>query len=155
MDLNSITSFIQLLSSFLVSLTALAGVVIGIIRPIRRWFVGLFRSYSNKDIDDKISKIEVFVASVKEELKTKFDRDAAEQHLTKEAIKAMLRNQMLSSYNRSEERGYIGDWDRDNFEQLFKIYTELGGNSYMHTVHEKVLMMPRVPKTRKKSNKKK
>jgi hypothetical protein len=123
--------------------------------------VNLFRAYSNKDTNERVDKIETnvakistFIDTVGEKLKVKFERDAAEQKLTKEAIKAMLRNQMLGSFNRSEERGYIGDWDRDNFEQLFSIYTELGGNSYMHTVHEKVLRMPRVPKTKKKTKKK-
>jgi hypothetical protein len=161
MDLATVTSYIQLLSAFLVSITAFVAALIGIIKPVRRWFVNLFRAYSNKDTNERVDKIETnvakistFIDTVGEKLKVKFERDAAEQKLTKEAIKAMLRNQMLGSFNRSEERGYIGDWDRDNFEQLFSIYTELGGNSYMHTVHEKVLRMPRVPKTKKKTKKK-
>ena len=161
MDLSTVTSYIQLLSAFLVSITAFVAALIGIIKPVRRWFVNLFRAYSNKETNERVDKIETnvdkistFIDTVGDKLKVKFERDAAEQKLTKEAIKAMLRNQMLGSFNRSEERGYIGDWDRDNFEQLFSIYTELGGNSYMHTVHEKVLRMPRVPKTRKKTKKK-
>ena len=161
MDLSTVTSYIQLLSAFLVSITAFVAALIGIIKPVRRWFVNLFRAYSNKETNERVDKIETnvdkistFIDNVSEKLKVKFESDAAEQKLTKEAIKAMLRNQMLGSFNRSEERGYIGDWDRDNFEQLFSIYTELGGNSYMHTVHEKVLRMPRVPKTRKKTKKK-
>jgi hypothetical protein len=162
MDLAQLTAHLQMISAFLVTVTALLTAIIGLIKPVREWFVSQFKAYSNKETNERMNKIEVdvkkisdFIGTVSTELKEKFERDANEQHLTKEAIKAMLRNQMLGSYNRSEERGYIGDWDRDNFEQLFKIYTELGGNSYMHTVHEKVLMMPRVPKTRKKSNKKK
>lgn len=155
MDLNSITSFIQLLSSFLVSLTALAGVVIGIIRPIRRWFVGLFRSYSNKDIDDKISKIEAFVESVKEELKTKFERDQHEQKLIKEATVASTRNFLTEIYNKAAERGYIGDWDRENFERMYKVYDEMGGNSYIHEVHDRIISMPRTPKAKRVSHKKK
>jgi hypothetical protein len=146
----------------LVTVTALLTAIVGLVGPIRRWFVNLFRSYSNKETNERIDKIETnvdkistFIDTVGDKLKAKFERDAAEQALTKDAIKAILRNQMLGCYNRSEERGYIGDWDRDNFEQLFQIYTELGGNSYMHTVHEKVLLMPRVPKTRKKTTKKK
>jgi len=162
MDLATVTSYIQLLSAFLVSITAFVAALIGLIKPIRRWFTNLFKAYNNSDVnkridmvDGEVKKISAFIDSVSEKIKEKFERDAAEQQLTKEAIKAMLRNQMLGSFNRSEERGYIGDWDRDNFEQLFSIYTELGGNSYMHTVHEKVLRMPRVPKTRKKATKKK
>ena len=152
MDLAYITSHLQIISSFLVTVTALLTAIVGLVGPIRRWFVNLFRAYSNKETNERIDKIETnvdkissFIDNVGDKLKAKFERDAAEQKLTKEAIKAMLRNQMLGSFNRSEERGYIGDWDRDNFEQLFQIYTELGGNSYMHTVHEKVLRMPRVP----------
>jgi hypothetical protein len=145
-----------------VSITAFVAALIGLIKPIRRWFTNLFKAYNNSDVnkridmvDGEVKKISAFIDSVSEKIKEKFERDAAEQQITKEAIKAMLRNQMLGSFNRSEERGYIGDWDRDNFEQLFQIYTELGGNSYMHTVHEKVLRMPRVPNTRKKAPKKK
>ena len=161
MDLATVTSYIQLLSAFLVSITAFVAALIGLIKPVRRWFTNLFKAYNNADVNRRmdvmegdVRKINDFIDSVSGKLKEKFERDAAEQHLTKEAIKAILRNQMLAIYNRSEERGYIGDWDRDNFEQLFQIYTELGGNSYMHTVNTKVLMLPRVPKTRKKSKKK-
>ena len=161
MDLSQITANLQIISSFLVTVTALLTAIIGLIKPVRKWFINQFRAYSNKETNERIDKIEVnvdkistFIDNVGEKLTAKFARDAAEQQLTKEAIKAILRNQMLASYNRSEERGYIGDWDRDNFEQLFNIYTELGGNSYMHTVHEKVLLMPRVPKVKKKTKKK-
>ncbi len=161
MDLADITSKLQMISSFLVTVTAVLTAAVGLISPLREWFVSHFKSYSNKETNERMDKIEIdvkkiseFIDNVSNTLRDKFDRDAAEQHLTKEAIKAMLRNQMLGSYNRSEERGYIGDWDRDNFEQLFKIYTELGGNSYMHTVHEKILLMPRVPKAKKKTKKK-
>jgi hypothetical protein len=117
--------------------------------------VNQFKSYSNQDTNARIETLGACIDTVNQNLQSKIEHDSVEQERTKEAIKAILRNQMLGSYNRSEERGYIGDWDRDNFEQLFQIYTELGGNSYMHTVHEKILLMPRVPKTRKKTVKKK
>ena len=161
MDLATVTSYIQLLSAFLVSITAFVAALIGLIKPVRRWFTNLFKAYNNSDVnkridlvDSDVKKINEFIDNVGDQLKEKFERDQKEQMLTKEAIKAILRNQMLAIYNRSEERGYIGDWDRDNFEQLFSIYTELGGNSYMHTVNTKILMLPRVPKTRKKTKKK-
>jgi uncharacterized membrane-anchored protein len=93
----------------LVTVTALLTAIVGLVGPIRRWFVNLFRSYSNKETNERIDKIETnvdkistFIDTVGDKLKAKFERDAAEQTLTKDAIKAILRNQMLGCYNRSE-----------------------------------------------------
>ena len=153
MDLAQLTAHLQIIASFLVTVTAVLTAIVGLIKPVRKWFINQFRAYSNKETNERIDRVETtvkkisaFIDKVGGTVTEKFARDAVEQNLTKEAIKAILRNQMLGSFNRADERGYIGDWDRDNFEQLFQIYTELGGNSYMHTVHEKILRMPRVPR---------
>lgn len=144
MDLTAVTSFLQLLSAFFVSLTACFAALVGLIKPMRRWFVGLFKPYSNENTDARISKIEEFLEG---ELKEKFERDQQEQKLLKEATIASTRNFLTEIYNKATERGYIGDWDRENFERMYKVYEEMGGNSYIHEVHKKIITMPRKPAT--------
>ena len=38
--------------------------------------------------------------------------------------------------------GTLLRYDRENFEKMYKVYSDLGGNSYIHEVHDQILKMP-------------
>lgn len=150
MDIAAITSYIQLISALLVSVTGLMVAIVGLIKPIRRWFVNLFKNYNNteitkkqNDLEQSLNKVTEFIDKVNVDLTTKFERDKAEQALIKEATIALLRNDMTAIYNEATDKGYIGDWDRENFEHMYVVYNAMGGNSYIKAVHEKIISMPR------------
>ena len=156
-DLASVTAFIQLLSGFFIAITALVAAIIGIIKPIRRWFMNIvYKTDRIAKLEESVTKINTFIDEVKDDLHDKFERDKIEQHLMKEAITAVTRNDLTAIYNRAIEKGYISDYDRENFEKMYMAYTDLGGNSYIHEIHDQVLKMPRKPKKvvrKKKSTK--
>lgn len=157
MDLASITSFIQLLSGFLIAITALVAAVVGIVRPIRKWFMNIiYKTDRIAKLEESIAKINNFTDEYADKLQAKFERDQLAQDLLKEAITAVTRNDITAIYNKATEQGYIGDYDRENLEKMYIAYTDLGGNSYVHVIHDQVLKMPRTPpkKPRKKSSKK-
>lgn len=133
MDLANLTEYIKLLASFLVSLTALAAAIVGIISPLRRWLVSRLKMYA---IDERVISLEKSV------------------EMLKQASVAAIRNDLTAIYNRAEERGFIGDWDRENFERMYKVYSDMGGNSYIHEVYKRILTMPRKPKKATKRTKK-
>ena len=83
MDLAQLTAHLQMISAFLVTVTALLTAIIGLIKPVREWFVSQFKAYSNKETNERMNKIEVdvkkisdFIGTVSTELKEKFERDA-------------------------------------------------------------------------------
>ena len=113
--LEFITLKINVVSTFIVAITGLLIAVGTLVKPLRNWIVEQFTN--RKAI-------------------------AAELDLVKEALQATLRNQLTEVYYRSIERGFIYENDRENFERLNVAYEKLGGNSYIHTIHELISVMP-------------
>ena len=127
--LEFITLKINVMSTFIVAITGLLIAVGTLVKPLRNWMVEQFTN--RKAI-------------------------AAELELVKEALQATLRNQLTEVYYRSIERGFIYENDRENFERLNVAYEKLGGNSYIHTIHELISVMPNettVKQTRSNSRK--
>ena len=127
--LEFITLKINVMSTFIVAITGLLIAVGTLVKPLRNWIVEQFTN--RKAI-------------------------AAELDLVKEALQATLRNQLTEVYYRSLERGFIYENDRENFERLNAAYEKLGGNSYIHTIHELISVMPNettVKQTRSNSRK--
>ena len=127
--LEFITLKINVMSTFIVAITGLLIAVGTLVKPLRNWIVEQFTN--RKAI-------------------------AAELELVKEALQATLRNQLTEVYYRSIERGFIYENDRENFERLNVAYEKLGGNSYIHTIHELISVMPNettVKQTRSNSRK--
>lgn len=134
MDLANITEYIKLLASFLVSLTALVAAIVGVISPLRKWLINRLKLYT---MDERVISLEKSV------------------EMLKQASVAAIRNDLTAIYNRAEERGFIGDWDRENFERMYKVYSDMGGNSYIHEVYTRIIAMPRKPKKATRRTKKK
>lgn len=57
-------------------------------------------------------------------------------------VQALLRAQMISDYNKWEERGYAPIYARQNFENCWKQYHALGANGVMDNLREKFLTLP-------------
>lgn len=110
-----ITLKINMISAFIVSVTGLLIALGAFVKPFRNWILEQFTS--KKAI-------------------------TAELDLMKEALQATLRNQLTEIYYRSIERGFIYENDRENFEHLNVAYENLGGNSYIHTIHQLISVMP-------------
>ena len=125
MDLANLTEYIKLLASFLVSLTALVAAIVGVISPLRKWLINRLKLYT---MDERVISLEKSV------------------EMLKQASVAAIRNDLTAIYNRAEERGFIGDWDRENFERMYKVYSDMGGNSYIHEVYKRIIAMPRTKK---------
>ena len=113
--LEFITAKINMVSTFIVAVTGLLIAVGTLVKPLRNWIV---EQFTNKKAFE------------------------AEMNLVKEALQATLRNQLTEVYYRSIDRGFIYENDRENFEKLNVAYEKLGGNSYIHTIHQLISVMP-------------
>lgn len=110
-----VTLKLNVFSAFIVSITGVLIAIGTFIKPVRNWF--------SEQITNKKAI-------------------AAELDLMKEALQATLRNQLTEIYYRSIERGFIYENDRENFEHLNVAYEKLGGNSYIHSLHKLISVMP-------------
>jgi hypothetical protein len=144
MDLSQFTSYLQLFSSFLVALTGAVVAVGAIIRPVRKWIVGILSK------EKEYKTLESSVNDVKQTLST----ELSERKLMKEAYICLTRNALTEIWHRAEEQGYICDWDRENFDRMYAAYSALGGNSYIHEAHAQILKLPSKPKKTRKTTKK-
>lgn len=61
-------------------------------------------------------------------------------------VQALLRAQMISDYNKWEEKGYAPIYARQNFENCWVQYHSLGANGVMDDLHAKFLELPTEPK---------
>lgn len=61
-------------------------------------------------------------------------------------VQALLRAQMISDYNKWEEKGYAPIYARQNFENCWVQYHSLGANGVMDDLHAKFLKLPTEPK---------
>jgi len=57
-------------------------------------------------------------------------------------VQALLRAQMIADYNRYSEKGYAPVYARDNFENCWIQYENLGANGVMEDIHKKFLALP-------------
>jgi hypothetical protein len=57
-------------------------------------------------------------------------------------LQALLRDRLLQCYNYYAEKGYAHIEERDNFENMWSQYHNLGANGVMDDIHEKFLKLP-------------
>lgn len=60
-------------------------------------------------------------------------------------VQALLRSQLYSEYNRCVHKGCATIDERQNFENCYKRYHNLGKNGVMDDIHEKYLKLPTEP----------
>lgn len=57
-------------------------------------------------------------------------------------VQALLRSQMISEYNKWSERGYAPIYARENFQNMYEQYHNLGVNGVMDDLLEKFKELP-------------
>lgn len=57
-------------------------------------------------------------------------------------VQALLRSQMIHDYNHYRERGFAPIYARENFENVWRQYHNLGANGVMDDLHEKFMELP-------------
>lgn len=57
-------------------------------------------------------------------------------------VQALLRSQMIADYNHYNDRGSAPIYARENFENVYQQYKNLGGNGVMTDIHKKFMDLP-------------
>ena len=66
-------------------------------------------------------------------------------------VQALLRAQLVSEYNKWEDRGWAPIYARQNFENCWTQYHNMGKNGVMDDLHDRFLALPTEPPTKDKS----
>lgn len=56
-----------------------------------------------------------------------------------EGERCHLRSDMLQTYYRHKTTKHIRQYERENFDKLYKAYKALGGNSFIDDIHREVV----------------
>ena len=57
-------------------------------------------------------------------------------------VKALLRAQMISEYNKAVDKGFAPIYAKENFENMWKQYHNLGVNGVMDEIHRTYMTLP-------------
>lgn len=69
-------------------------------------------------------------------------RKIKEQDLIKTGMMALLRNELVRSYNEYTHKQYCPIYAKENIENLYNQYHALGGNGTVTDLYEKLMDLP-------------
>lgn len=61
-------------------------------------------------------------------------------------VQALLRDNIIATYNKYHDKGYMPIWARESLTRAYEAYAGLGGNDVAHSLYEKMLGWPTDPK---------
>jgi len=86
-----------------------------------------------------IGSLATVLALAIRKMKNKHSKDKAIEN----GMQALLRGQIIQSYNRCKDKGYCPIYELENVESLNKEYKILGGNGAIKKLVEELRNMPR------------
>lgn len=75
-------------------------------------------------------------------INTRLRKEASDQECVKLGVMALLRDQIIKSYNLHMRMGYFDLNDRDNITHLYEQYRNLGGNSNIGSLVKEAKELP-------------
>lgn len=79
--------------------------------------------------------------NVSARLKKEQERNAA----VAEGIQALLRESIVDSYNKAQDRGYCPIYAKESVKKVYSAYHKLGGNDVATELYNKILKMDEEP----------
>lgn len=89
--------------------------------------------------------VPALIGAIFKYLRSLIKKNSSDTIAVKSGVQALLRSQMISDFNKWEERGYAPIYARENFENCWKEYHTLGENGVMDDLHNKFLELPVQP----------
>ena len=90
--------------------------------------------YHKQSIDIR-NRLQKQIDEIKSDLATIKDYHR-ENEAVKLGIQAILRENIVSNYNKYKDRGYMPIYARESAKKVYEAYTDLGGNDVAHDLYE-------------------
>ena len=69
-------------------------------------------------------------------------RDRKHDEATERGLQALLRDRLIYQYEKYKDKGFAPIYARENFENLYTQYHNLGANGVMYDIHEEFRKLP-------------
>lgn len=75
-------------------------------------------------------------------LSSRVKKDRAKEKAIEEGVQALLRNELVRRYREYEVKGTLTILDKENIEEMFKQYENLGGNGTVKQLMTELMQLP-------------
>jgi len=75
-------------------------------------------------------------------LSSKVKKNKAKEKAIEEGVQALLRNELVRRYREYEVKGELSILDKENIEEMFKQYENLGGNGTVKQLMTELMQLP-------------
>lgn len=89
-----------------------------------------------------LASLSTFLTYMVLNLKKKFKQFQDREKATENGVQALLRNEIIKTYNHYSEIGYMPIHERDNINHLYTQYKNLGGNGTIQALMEELEDLP-------------
>lgn len=72
----------------------------------------------------------------------KLKKYKTEQDAIRKGIQALLRSELIYSYNKYKEKGYAPIFAKENFQNIYENYHALGQNGVMESIRKEFMELP-------------
>lgn len=86
--------------------------------------------------------IPTFLGAVIGFLTSRVKKDRAKEKAIEEGVQALLRNELVRRYREYEIKGEMSILDKENIEEMFKQYENLGGNGTVKQLMTELMHLP-------------
>ena len=76
----------------------------------------------------------------------RLQEDHAKNEAIAEGVQALLRENIVSNYNRYHDKGFCPIYAKESVKKVYKAYHDLGGNDVASGLYKDLLEMPTEPK---------
>lgn len=108
----------------------------------------------DEKLDKRIKEVSIKVEGVTEAVNKEIDLLKDDSNKTKAGLQALLRSELIAMFNKWTEKGYAPIYARENFENCYQRYHELGANGVMNDIYHKFHDLPTEESVKVKNNKK-
>ena len=75
-------------------------------------------------------------------MRDQLKQEQAKNEAIAEGVQALLRESIVTSYNKHLDRGFCPIYAKESIKKVYKAYHNLGGNDVATSLYHKVLEMP-------------
>jgi len=78
-------------------------------------------------------------------VKTRLSKYDKENHAVKDGMRAMLRDNLIQTYGKYEERGFCPYYIKESVSDVYEQYEKLGGNGAAKDLYQRIMDLPTTP----------